>query len=215
MNYKEKEVKKSDKKLQIVVLGSSSSICTEKAYNMAFETGKKIAEEGYVCLTGGGHGVMEAALKGAKSAGGITLSIVPWEDKNESNDYSDITVATGIGWSRNSININSADGCIVIGGGAGTLNEVTYAYMMRKPTVALTPSGGMAETVHDAVFDKRETEIIEGVNTPIEAVETIVKLIHKKKEEGVQISDFDKKLLEKIQKDKDKTGQDEHGRIME
>lgn len=205
MNYKEKDVEKSDKHTQVVVLGSSGSICTDEAYNLAFKTGKKLAEQGCVVLTGGGQGVMEAALKGAKSADGKTLAIVPWEDKDQSNDYADLTVATGIGWSRNSININSADGCIAIGGGAGTLNEVTYAYMMRKPAVSIPESGGISGKLDDVVFDKRETEIIYGTKDAEEAVTTLLKMIEKHKEEGKEMSEFDRELMQKIKKDKEKT----------
>jgi len=169
------------RKLQIAVLGSSKAICTKKMYRYAEQVGEELAKRDCIVLTGGGLGVMEAALKGAKKAGGTTLAIIPWEDKNHVNDYADIVVATGIGWSRNSINLNSCDGAIVVGGGAGTLNEVTYAYMQGKPTVCVTPSGGMAKELTNTYFDVRKTTKIYGADSAEEAVTLLLKLIKKQK----------------------------------
>ena len=180
LDYKNEDVPKAKRTTQIVVLGSSKAICTKEAYNMAFEIGEELAKRGVVALTGGGHGVMEATLKGAKKHGGVTIAIIPWENLYKVNDYADYVVATGIGWSRNSININSADGCIVVHGGAGTLNEATYAYMMEKPVVSLKTSGGIAEEIADRFFDSRETEAMVGASTPKEAVDKILELVSQK-----------------------------------
>jgi len=129
-DYHKIKVKPSKRDIVIAVLGSSKAISTKKAYNYAFEVGEEIAKKKAVCLTGGGLGVMEAAMKGAKKQKGKTLAIIPWEDMSRVNDYADFVVATGIGWSRDAINLNSCDGAILVGGGAGTLNEATYGYMM-------------------------------------------------------------------------------------
>jgi uncharacterized protein (TIGR00725 family) len=199
--YKNLKIKKSNRPLQIAVLGSSDAICSIKGYNMAFEVGEAIAKAKAITLTGGGLGVMEAALKGAKKQKGVTLAIVPWESMNKVNDYADIVVATGIGWSRNSINLNSCDGAIIVQGGAGTLNEATYGYMMGKPIVALTPSGGMAEEISNRYFDERRTEFVYGANTPKDAVKKIFELIKIKKAKGEHLSELDKDLLAKEEKD--------------
>jgi len=191
--YQSLRVKKSKRDIVIAVLGSSKAITTTKAYNYAFEVGQEIAKKKAMCLTGGGLGVMEAAHKGAKHKKGKTLAIIPWEDMNRVNDYSDFVVATGIGWSRDAINLNSCDGAILVGGGAGTLNEATYGYMMSKPIVALTPSGGMAEELTDKYFDVRRTEYIYGADSPKEAVDLIFKLIkneHAKHGKGKSDSDY-------------------------
>ncbi|MCF7871968.1 TIGR00725 family protein [Candidatus Woesearchaeota archaeon] len=187
---------KSKRNIVIAVLGSSKVITTKKAYNYAYEVGQEIAKKGFVTLTGGGLGVMEAAHKGAKSKKGTTISIIPWEDMSRVNDYSDFVIATGIGWSRDAINLNSCDGAILVGGGAGTLNEATYGYMMSKPIVALTPSGGMAEELTNKYFDVRKTEYIYGSNSPIEAVNLIIKLIkNKQKNKKISINTKLKKEL--------------------
>ena len=199
LKYKNLKVKKSKRALQIAVLGSSDVICSVRGYNMAFEVGQEIAKAKAVALTGGGLGVMEAALKGAKKEGGTTIAIVPWENMDKVNDYADIVVATGIGWSRNSINLNSCDGAIIVQGGAGTLNEATYGYMMSKPIVALTPSGGMAEEISNKYFDERKTEFVYGADSPKDAVKQILKLI-KLASQNQELSELDKDLLAREEK---------------
>jgi len=200
LKYNNLKVKKSSRPIQIAVLGSSDVICSTKAYNMAFEIGQEIAKKKAITLTGGGLGVMEAALKGAKREKGITLAIVPWESMEKVNDFADVVVATGIGWSRNSINLNSCDGAIIVQGGAGTLNEATYGYMMSKPIVALTTSGGMAEQISDKYFDERKTEFVFGAKSPSEAVKKIFELVAKAKKKGIQLSQLDKNLLSREEK---------------
>lgn len=185
------------KKLQIVVLGSSKAVCTKIMYMYAEKVGEELAKKDCITLTGGGLGVMEAAMKGAKKYGGATLAIVPWEDKTRVNDYADYVVATGIGWSRNSINLNSCDGAIVVGGGAGTLNEVTYAYMQSKPTVCVTPSGGMAKQLSDTYFDVRKTIKIHGSKNAEDAVKKLLVEITKQKK---KTTDHDLEMLENEEK---------------
>jgi len=198
--YQKEKIPKVKRQIQIVVLGSSKAITTPEAYNFAFEVGEEIAKSGALTLTGGGLGVMEAALKGAKKHKGRTLAIIPWENLNKVNDYADVVVATGIGWSRNSINLNSCDGAIIVGGGAGTLNEATYAYMMNKPLVALTPSGGIAKELTNKYFDVRQTEFIYGSNSPKEAVTLILKLIKKRKSNKNTSTPLDDDLTEAEEK---------------
>lgn len=200
LKYKDLKVKKSKRPLQIAVLGSSDVICSVKAYNMAFEIGQEIAKAKAVALTGGGLGVMEATLKGAKKENGLTMAIVPWENMNKVNDYADIVVATGIGWSRNSINLNSCDGAIIVQGGAGTLNEATYGYMMSKPIVALTPSGGMAEEISNKYFDERRTEFVYGSKNPKDAVKKLLELIKDNENKTQQLTELDKDLLHREEK---------------
>jgi uncharacterized protein (TIGR00725 family) len=169
------------RRLQIAVLGSSKEICTKKAYELAEQVGEEVAKLGAITVTGGGHGVMEAAMKGAKKNDGLTLGILPWEKMEHYNRYCDVIVATGIGFSRDAINLNSCDGAIIVGGGAGTLNEATYAYIEDIPIVALTSSGGMASSLTGIYFDVRKTEKVIGARTPKEAVLKLMDEIEKKK----------------------------------
>ncbi len=74
----------------ISVIGNSS--CDKDIYKIAEEVGKLIAEKGGVLITGGLGGVMEAASKGAKEAGGTTVGILPDFSKEDANRYVDIPI---------------------------------------------------------------------------------------------------------------------------
>ncbi len=167
--------------LQIGVMGSSAVICSKKAFRLAEEVGKEIARHGHILITGGGGGVMAAASRGADLENGIVVGILPGEFKREANRYVDIAIATGIGFARNLININSSHGIIIVEGGVGTLTEAAYAYTAYVPAVALVGSGGTADVLAGKTMDMRGLETIEPAYTPKEAVQKIIKLIHKNK----------------------------------
>jgi uncharacterized protein (TIGR00725 family) len=103
----------------------------------AAEVGRLIAQRGAILLCGGLGGVMEAASKGAKSGGGITVGILPQNDSEDANSYIDIPLATGLGIGRNMIIARSADALIAIGGEYGTLSEIAFALQMGKPVVGI------------------------------------------------------------------------------
>jgi uncharacterized protein (TIGR00725 family) len=103
----------------------------------AEEVGRLIAQKGAVLVCGGLGGIMEAASKGAKSWGGITVGILPQDDSEDSNPYIDIPLATGLGIGRNMIIARSADALIAIGGEYGTLSEIAFALQMGKPVVGI------------------------------------------------------------------------------
>ena len=76
-------------------------------------------------LTGGRSGVMEAASRGARDAGGLTIGVLPGAGAADSppNPYVDLALYTGLGEARNWVNVCSSDALIAIGGGFGTLSE--------------------------------------------------------------------------------------------
>ncbi|RMH70520.1 MAG: TIGR00725 family protein [Gemmatimonadetes bacterium] len=140
----------------IGVMGGSE--CDTVTYNLAYETGRLIAAKGAHLLCGGRTGVMEAACKGAKTAGGLTIGILPGTHAQESppNPYVDIPIFTGIGYARNWINISSSDGIIALAGSYGTLSEIAVALSQQKPLVllrswALDVPAPRAETPAEAV----------------------------------------------------------------
>jgi hypothetical protein len=105
----------------------------------AEKLGALIAQKGWTTLTGGRtKGVMEAALKGAKKAGGQTIGILPTKDKNDATIYADIVVATGMHSGRNIINVLSSDVIVGCGMGAGTASEIALAVKEKKPTILMT-----------------------------------------------------------------------------
>jgi uncharacterized protein (TIGR00725 family) len=111
---------------------------TEKSLlREAEEAGRLIAQKGAILVCGGLGGVMEAASKGAKSWGGITVGILPQNDSKDANPYIDIPVSTGLGIGRNVIIARTADALIAIGGEYGTLSEIAFALQMGKPVMGI------------------------------------------------------------------------------
>lgn len=114
--------KSSETRIQIAIIGAAEASAHE--CEDAFQVGRALAEKGAVVLTGGRGGVMEAACRGARSAGGLTGGIVPGDI---GNPYLDIVIRTGMGTARNAILVRSADAVIAVGGKYGTLSEIALA----------------------------------------------------------------------------------------
>jgi uncharacterized protein (TIGR00725 family) len=99
--------------------------------------GRALAGRGAVVVCGGLGGAMEAVCRGAKSAGGSTIGILPGLERSEANEYVDVAVATGLGEARNALVVRAADALIAVGGEWGTLSEIALALRARKRVVGL------------------------------------------------------------------------------
>lgn len=119
----------------IGVIGGSAG--DEKVRKTAQEVGRLIAESGAMLVCGGLSGVMEAACKGAREAGGTTIGILKGQSIADANPYVDIPVATGLGHGRNLVIINTACALIAISGRYGTLSEIAFAIQSGKPVFGL------------------------------------------------------------------------------
>jgi uncharacterized protein (TIGR00725 family) len=119
---------------QVSVIGSG--VENEAA---AEEVGRLLAERGVTVVCGGLGEVMAAAARGAKSAGGTTIGVLPGTSRREANEWIDHAVATGIGHARNLAVAASGDGVIAVGGKFGTLTEIGFALMLGRPVVVLGP----------------------------------------------------------------------------
>ena len=130
--------------LQVSVVGSSGSIDDETA-KKAYKLGRLLAEKGYIVISGGLDGVMEATFKGASDAGGITVGIIPSLNKEDANKYCKIVIPTGLGYARNFLNVSSADVVIAIKGGKGTLSEIAMALVYHRPVICVKGTGGVSD----------------------------------------------------------------------
>jgi uncharacterized protein (TIGR00725 family) len=119
----------------LAVVGSAS--CDAETAALAEEVGQEIAHHGAVLICGGRGGVMEAACRGARSAGGTTVGILPGTDRSQANRYVDIPIITGLGEARNVLVVRSADAVIAVSGGYGTLSEIALALKMGRPVVGI------------------------------------------------------------------------------
>lgn len=140
--------------LLIGVIGDSNP--TEQTARLAEEAGRAIAAAGAVLVCGGLGGVMEAAARGAKAAGGLTVGVLPGYDPAGANPYIDVPVCTGMGHARNAIIAATARALIACEGGAGTLSEIALGLKLGRKVVALgrreSPAGVLrAESAEAAV----------------------------------------------------------------
>jgi len=135
----------------IAVIGASRASAQE--LRLAEEVGREIAKSGANLVCGGLNGVMEAACRGAVAEGGLTIGILPGNDRTEANACVQIPVVTGIGYARNSIVVKSAQAVIAIGGSYGTLTEIGYALLNGIPVIGLnTWTLSHKEKVDDSII---------------------------------------------------------------
>jgi len=142
----------------IAVVGPGEATAIELA--AAEEAGALIADAGAGLVCGGLGGVMEAACRGARSRGGLTLGLLPGLDRDAANGWVVVAVPTGLGEARNALVVRAADAVVAIGGGWGTLSEIALALKTGVPVVGVgtwdpqlagEPAGGVA-----AAADARE-----------------------------------------------------------
>jgi uncharacterized protein (TIGR00730 family) len=109
----------------ITIFGSARFDEDHRYYKMAREVGRSVAEAGFAVLTGGGPGIMEAANRGAKDAGGLSIGCnieLPFEQ--ESNPYLDIELHFDHFFVRKVIMVKFSSGFVFLPGGFGTMDEV-------------------------------------------------------------------------------------------
>jgi uncharacterized protein (TIGR00725 family) len=119
----------------IGVIGAASP--PTELREVAYLVGKGIAERGWILVCGGRTGVMEESARGAWEAGGITVGILPSGSIEEANPYILCPVATGMGSARNSIIIANSKALVAVGGGYGTLSEISLALKSGKTVIGL------------------------------------------------------------------------------
>ena len=96
-----------------------------------------MAEAGAGLVCGGLGGVMEAACRGARSRGGLTLGLLPGTDRDAANGWVVVALPTGLGEARNALVVRAADAVVAIGGGWGTLSEIALALKTGVPVVGV------------------------------------------------------------------------------
>lgn len=154
-------------RLKIGVMGSASGPQTEDphAVEVARQLGKEIARRGHIFINGACPGLPNEALLGVKEAKGFSVGVSPaFSEYEHVHEYMsphdhDLIIYTGMGFmERDIINIRSADGVVIVGGGIGSLNEFTIAYDEGRPMGILTNTGGISNSIPHIVKElcKRE-----------------------------------------------------------
>jgi uncharacterized protein (TIGR00725 family) len=119
----------------VAVIGASNATDWELA--SAERVGQLLAEAGCVLVCGGLGGVGDAAARGSAAGGGISIGILPDNDRDSASRSLSVAIATGFGEARNVIVARSADAVIAVGGEFGTLSEIGLALKMGKPVIGL------------------------------------------------------------------------------
>lgn len=166
----------------IAVIGDKAVDRNSEKFRMAYGVGKLLAERGYRIQSGGLGGVMSAAFEGAHSAEnyieGTTVGLVPSFDPSDANEYADIAIPTGLDVMRNAI-VANADAVIAIGGGAGTLSEMAFAWTFKRLLIAFDNVDGWSARLAGLKLDKTQRcegeDKIYGVSSPEEALEVLEK----------------------------------------
>ena len=123
------------KDIRISVIGGHAP--SSECYDLAYEFGKIAAEKGWTVVCGGLGGVMEAVSKGVYEKGGNVIGILPFDDFRSGNKYLSTSIATGLGWMRNSLVVMNGDIVVAISGSYGTLSEISFAKIMNKKVFSL------------------------------------------------------------------------------
>ena len=120
--------------------------CSPGEGRAAYAVGREIAARGHTLVCGGRGGVMREACRGARAADGVTVGILPGDDRREMNEFVTVPIVTGVGFARNTMIPRSADALVAVGGRYGTLSEIAFALIIGRPVVTM---GSWALTLPD------------------------------------------------------------------
>lgn len=125
----------AEQKITISVIGGSQ--IDSNVEELAHKVGEIVANVGAILVCGGLLGSMQAAARGCKSAGGLTIGLLPGVEKSDANPYIDIALPTTIGFARNACVAASGDIIIALPGSHGTSSEISYGLVYKKPIIDL------------------------------------------------------------------------------
>jgi uncharacterized protein (TIGR00725 family) len=119
----------------VAVVGPGDASAAEQ--EAAETVGELLARDGAVLVCGGLGGVMAAACRGAASANGLTIGLLPGSERTAANEWVRAAIPTGLGELRNGLVVRAADAVVAIGGAYGTLSEISLALKTGVPVVGL------------------------------------------------------------------------------
>ncbi|HEX6050652.1 MAG TPA: hypothetical protein VFZ21_15340 [Gemmatimonadaceae bacterium] len=156
------------RRILIAVMGPGEG-AGQKEMDDAALVGEMVAKAGWAVLTGGRvAGVMGAAAKGARTAGGLTIGVLPTPDTLGASPAIDVVLATGLGEARNAVIALSANACVVCGMNAGTASEVALAIRAKKPVILLR-----ADEATSKFFRSLDGEVVRVAMSAGEAIELL------------------------------------------
>lgn len=169
----------------IAVVGDTHVDRNSEKWELAVSLGKSLVDAGFRIVSGGLGDLPRALAEGARKSkdyqDGSLIAIIPSYDPADAESNADIVIATGLDHARNLIVANS-DAVIVIGGGAGTLSEIAFAWSLKRLIIALNTPGWGEKLINTRLDDRvRYPDIkddkIYGANSAEEATQKLVSLL--------------------------------------
>ena len=172
-----------NKKTVISIIGDTHIEMGGAKWSVAKELGQKLTTAGYRIMTGGLGDLPKAIAKGARKSpnylDGVLIAILPGFDPSSAEDQADIVIATGFDEGRNLIVANS-DAVIAIGGGAGTLSEIAFAWSLKRLIIAFDLSGWSSSLAGKRVDERiRYPEIPEDKIYKVTTVDETLNMLRK------------------------------------
>lgn len=148
----------------ITVFGSARFAEDHPYYVMARALGRRLAEEGYTVLTGGGPGIMEAANRGAREAGGLSVGCnIRLPHEQDPNPYLDRFVEFEYFFVRKMMLVKYSQGFVMMPGGFGTMDEIfETATLIQTGKIERFPIVAMGRKFWSAILGYRDVALAEG-----------------------------------------------------
>ena len=187
----------------VSIYGSSRAKPSDKYYLLAEETSRTLAKAGFAVITGGGGGIMEAANKGAREAGGKSIGLnidLPLEQVP--NKYQNVSLHFRYFFCRKVMFLKYAHGFIAFPGGYGTLDEFSESLVLiqtlREASFPVILMGidywkGLVDWMHSTMFKKhnyisaKDLQVFTILDDPKVATEIIVNFRESQAKRGVQL----------------------------
>ncbi len=148
----------------ISVIGDGDVPANSPTYTLAEKVGSLVVDMGYVLVTGGQGGVMEAACRGARRSKGYRrgtiIGILPGSDPSRASTFVDVPLCTGMTHARNVL-VAHSDAIVAVGGGAGTLSEMAMAWIHDRLIVAMRVDGWSGRLAGTRIDARRRNVAVE------------------------------------------------------
>jgi uncharacterized protein (TIGR00730 family) len=183
----------------VSIFGSARIKPDSHEYAIARKVGRGFAQRGWAVITGGGPGVMEAANRGAKEAGGLSVGFnIELPHEQGSNAYLDISYTFKHFYARKVCFVKPAEGYVIFPGGFGTLDELFEALTLIQtgkaenfPVVLMDSDywGEMlawirGEMLADGLVSPGDLDLLKLTDEPEEAVEAVTSMLARRRAEG-------------------------------
>jgi uncharacterized protein (TIGR00725 family) len=167
----------------IAVIGDRRIPESDPRRVLATELGEALISEGYAAVTGGVGDLARCVATGARRSGkyheGALVAVLPGFDPAVASDVADTVLATGMDHARNLI-VSNSDAVIAIGGGAGTLSEIAYAWALHRLVIAYRVGGWSGKLAGTRIDERvRYAELPEDQVYGVDGAAGVIDLLRK------------------------------------